>query len=113
MKRFLTFALLGPLLGIMLLSLFAIATLQVLPSLMAGGVGLAPFPPGLRMLVCALAGMTGAGAIVSNYRGYMGMFVSGADIAAFVAASAMSAVVCAWLSRANQPESSSDLNAGE
>jgi hypothetical protein len=136
MRRFFTFALLGPLiagtlfvavafvrtvfdgvslppLALVLLSLMAMAVLQILPSLLAWGVDLAPFPFGLRILVCALAGMTGAGVIVANNRGYMGMFASGADIAAFVIASAISAVVCSWLSRGNPHETSSNQIAGE
>lgn len=136
MKRFLTFALLGPLiagavfvtvafvrtvsdgaslppLALMLLSLMAMATMQILPSLLAWGTDLAPFPSGVRLVICALAGMTGAGGIVANYRGNMGMFAGGIDIAAFIIASAISAVVCSWLSRGNELEAIGDRKAGE
>jgi hypothetical protein len=122
MKRFFIFVICGPLIAgtvfsfvpfvltivqgqpvpaarLMLFGVLAIAMFQVLPSLLAFGANLIPFPLGWRMLCCSLAGLAGAGVIVSNYRGYMGMFASGADIAAFVVASSISAAVCSWLSR--------------
>ena len=135
MKRFLTFALRGPLIagavvaavasvravfeGVLplppglFLILIWMAALQVFPSLVAAGLSLAPLPLGLRMLVCSLGGMTAAGLIVAQNRGSMGMFITDASIAVFVAASAISAVVCAWLSRENQSDGGSNQNAGE
>jgi len=127
MKRFFIFVICGPLIagmvfslvpfvltivqgqpvppgGLMLFGVLGIALFQMLPFLLAFGANLIPLSLGWRMLCCALAGIAGAAVVVANYRGSMGMFASGADIAAFVIASAISAAVCSWLSRTNEIE---------